>query len=104
MHRSARVIIAMSALLVLVSGLSAVVGLAAPVESPRIEVFLDAGVTPVGTTVIHPGDELVVRGYGFDPNLADPVLRVDGERGAEPQTSTTNTNGTDVMRRIESPM
>ncbi|MEP9416376.1 HtaA domain-containing protein [Gordonia sp. VNQ95] len=35
---------------------------------PQIAVYLADGVTPVGTTVIHPGDSLVVVGTGFDPD------------------------------------
>ncbi|MEE4025952.1 HtaA domain-containing protein [Gordonia sp. PKS22-38] len=41
---------------------------AAPTFRPHIDVFLADGVTPLGDTTVHPGDELVVRGRGFDPN------------------------------------
>lgn len=40
---------------------------AAPTWRPAIEVYLADGVTPVGDTVVHPGDSLVVKGTGFDP-------------------------------------
>lgn len=40
---------------------------AAPVFRPHIDVYLADGVTPVGTTRVHPGDTLVVKGRGFDP-------------------------------------
>ncbi|GAC58562.1 hypothetical protein GOHSU_43_00060 [Gordonia hirsuta DSM 44140 = NBRC 16056] len=46
--------------------------LAAPVQAapftPVIQVFLADGVTPVGQTQMHPGDVVVVKGTGFDPN------------------------------------
>ena len=38
-----------------------------PVFEPAIEVFLVDGVTPVGAGEVREGDELVVRGTGFDP-------------------------------------
>ena len=41
---------------------------AAPVFRPHIDVFAADGVTPIGNTVVHPGDTLVVKGRGFDPN------------------------------------
>lgn len=41
---------------------------AAPTWRSAISVYLADGVTPVGDTVIHPGDTLVVKGTGFDPN------------------------------------
>lgn len=40
---------------------------AAPYK-PAITVFLADGVTPVGQTALHPGDVVVVKGTGFDPN------------------------------------
>ncbi|MFT3898812.1 MAG: HtaA domain-containing protein [Gordonia sp. (in: high G+C Gram-positive bacteria)] len=38
--------------------------------APRaaINVYLADGTTPVGSTELHPGDKLVVKGRGFDPN------------------------------------
>ncbi|MFT3660406.1 MAG: HtaA domain-containing protein [Gordonia sp. (in: high G+C Gram-positive bacteria)] len=46
--------------------------LAAPAEAapftPAIAVYLADGTTPVGTTGLHPGDTVVVKGTGFDPN------------------------------------
>ncbi len=41
---------------------------AAPQYKPSISVFLADGVTPVGDTQLHPGDAVVVKGSGFDPN------------------------------------
>ncbi|MGB3604271.1 MAG: HtaA domain-containing protein [Gordonia sp. (in: high G+C Gram-positive bacteria)] len=59
----------------LVSGLMAVALTAVAVApatakpwKPAITVYLADGVTPVGTTVLHPGDVVVVKGTGFDPN------------------------------------
>lgn len=34
---------------------------------PAVQVFLADGVTPVGSTPVYAGDELVVKGTGFDP-------------------------------------
>ena len=41
---------------------------AAPKFRPAVKVFLADGVTPVGQTQLHPGDVVVVKGTGFDPN------------------------------------
>jgi hypothetical protein len=38
-----------------------------PVFDPDVEVFAADGKTPLGTTVVRPGDEIVVKGTGFDP-------------------------------------
>lgn len=38
---------------------------AAPVFRPHIDVFAADGVTPIGNTVVHPGDTLVVKGRGL---------------------------------------
>ncbi|GED96485.1 HtaA domain-containing protein [Gordonia crocea] len=40
---------------------------AAPAR-PAISVYLADGTTPVGAAQLHPGDKLVVKGRGFDPN------------------------------------
>ncbi|MFJ2299133.1 HtaA domain-containing protein [Oerskovia paurometabola] len=39
----------------------------APVFEPKVEVFAADGKTPLGNTVVRPGDEIVVKGTGFDP-------------------------------------
>ncbi|OCI33244.1 HtaA domain-containing protein [Oerskovia enterophila] len=39
----------------------------APVFEPAIEVFAADGVTPLGDTLVRPGDAIVVKGSGFDP-------------------------------------
>ncbi|MEV8274250.1 HtaA domain-containing protein [Microbacterium sp. NPDC077184] len=39
----------------------------APVFEPEIEVFRADGTTPVGASLVAPGEEVVVRGSGFDP-------------------------------------
>ncbi|MET4225833.1 HtaA domain-containing protein [Oerskovia enterophila] len=39
----------------------------APVFEPAIEVFAADGVTPLGDTLVRPGDAVVVKGSGFDP-------------------------------------
>lgn len=62
-------------IVVLIAGLTAVsliaVG-AAPTPAatwkPAIAVYLADGTTPVGATPLHPGDHVVVKGTGFDPN------------------------------------
>lgn len=40
---------------------------AAAEPAPAIELFAVDGTTPLGDTVVHPGDRIVVRGRGFDP-------------------------------------
>lgn len=68
MSRITRLIaVLVGAVLALALGATATYATAAPTWDPRIEVFLADGVTPVGDTLLHPGDELVVKGYGFDP-------------------------------------
>ncbi|MDG3008660.1 hypothetical protein G4X40_00675 [Rhodococcus sp. D2-41] len=37
-------------------------------SAPSIEVFAADAVTPLGDTSVHPGDQVVVKGRGFDPN------------------------------------
>ncbi len=39
----------------------------APVFEPAVEVFAADGVTPLKSTVVRPGDVVVVKGSGFDP-------------------------------------
>lgn len=39
----------------------------APVFEPEIQVFRADGTTPVGSSLVAPGEEVVVRGSGFDP-------------------------------------
>ena len=41
---------------------------AAPVSKSAIKIYLADGTTPVGQTQLHPGDTVVVKGTGFDPN------------------------------------
>ncbi|WP_298440784.1 HtaA domain-containing protein [Gordonia sp. (in: high G+C Gram-positive bacteria)] len=48
---------------------------AAP-KAPAITVYLADGVTPVGNTLLHPGDTVVVKGTGFDPNANTSGLPV----------------------------
>lgn len=40
--------------------------------APQIELFAADGQTPLGTTTVNPGDEIVVRGSGFDPEANNP--------------------------------
>lgn len=63
-----RVALIVGGLFVLLAGATPVSAAAAPTASARIEVFAADGTTPIGARVVHPGDELVVRGTGFDPN------------------------------------
>ncbi|MFM9376897.1 HtaA domain-containing protein [Gordonia sp. VNK21] len=49
---------------------------AAPAFTPKISVYLADGVTPVGNTQLHPGDVVVVKGRGFDPNANTSGLPV----------------------------
>ncbi|WP_026919728.1 HtaA domain-containing protein [Gordonia shandongensis] len=70
-------------LVVMVAGLTAftltAIG-AAPAQakpaSASISVYLADGVTPAGSTVLHPGDQVVVKGTGFDPNANTSGLPV----------------------------
>lgn len=71
------------------------------VWEPKLQVFLSDGVTPVGDTRVSAGDELVVKGSGFDPQanvggrgvpipntLPQGTYVVFGEFGANWQPST----------------
>lgn len=58
----------LSLALVVAGGVRAPEAGAAPTFRPHIEVYLADGVTPVGSTRVHAGDILVVKGRGFDPN------------------------------------
>ncbi len=49
-------------------GLVALPPTAAAPPRAAIDVYLADGTTPVGATDLHPGDKLVVKGRGFDPN------------------------------------
>ncbi|MCH5641793.1 HtaA domain-containing protein [Gordonia sp. ABSL49_1] len=71
MHRRIGVLCAiLAALAIVVLPAPGIVGQShgAPAFRPQIEVFAADGVTPIGSTVVHPGDTLVVKGSGFDPN------------------------------------
>ncbi|GAB20143.1 hypothetical protein GOEFS_106_00390 [Gordonia effusa NBRC 100432] len=46
----------------------AVVSAAPATQAAHIAVLAADGKTPIGRTQIHPGDELVVRGHGFNPD------------------------------------
>lgn len=54
--------------------------LAAPAQAapfrPAVGVYLADGVTPVGQMQLHPGDTVVVKGSGFDPNANTSGLPV----------------------------
>ena len=43
--------------------------------TPQIELFAADGQTPLGTTTVNPGDEILVRGTGFDPRGEQPRRR-----------------------------
>ncbi|WP_448222319.1 HtaA domain-containing protein [Gordonia iterans] len=66
---------------------------AAPAEAapyqPAIKVYLADGVTPVGTTQLHPGDTVVVKGSGFDPNANTGGLPVPVPPGVPHGTFVT---------------
>ncbi|MFW0793185.1 HtaA domain-containing protein [Gordonia sp. CPCC 205515] len=55
-------------LVLALSGIATTTATAAPATTAQITVFRADGTTPVGQSVIHPGDTLVVKGAGFDPN------------------------------------
>ncbi|WP_353107698.1 HtaA domain-containing protein [Gordonia sp. (in: high G+C Gram-positive bacteria)] len=61
---------------------------AAPTR-PAISVFLADGVTPVGDTELHPGDQVVVRGVGFDPRANTSGLPVPVPPGVPHGTFVT---------------
>lgn len=61
---------------------------AAP-HNPAITVFLADGVTPVGQTQLHPGDVVVVKGTGFDPNANTDGLPVPVPPGVPHGTFVT---------------
>ena len=61
---------------------------AAPMR-PAIAVYLADGVTPVGDAVLHPGDEVVVKGSGFDPNANTDGLPVPVPPGVPHGTFVT---------------
>ncbi|MFT4086426.1 MAG: HtaA domain-containing protein [Gordonia sp. (in: high G+C Gram-positive bacteria)] len=48
----------------------------AAAASSQIKVYLADGVTPVGDATLHPGDQVVVKGTGFDPNANTSGLPV----------------------------
>ncbi|QRY62078.1 HtaA domain-containing protein [Gordonia sp. PDNC005] len=62
---------------------------AAVPTGPTISVFLSDGVTPVGDTVLHPGDEVVVKGVGFDPRANTSGLPVPVPPGVPHGTFVT---------------
>jgi len=49
-------------------GVPATAGAAPATADARVAVFVADGVTPLGAQIVHPGDQLVVRGHGFDPD------------------------------------
>ncbi|MFT3716301.1 MAG: HtaA domain-containing protein [Gordonia sp. (in: high G+C Gram-positive bacteria)] len=49
---------------------------AAPSWKPSLAVYLADGVTPAGQTPLHPGDVVVVKGTGYDPNANTSGLPV----------------------------
>lgn len=86
----------MRLIVVLVAGLTALsltaVGVApaaAKTWKPAIAVYLADGVTPVGSTQLHPGDAVVVKGTGFDPNANTSGLPVPVPPGAPHGTFVT---------------
>ncbi|WP_018180325.1 HtaA domain-containing protein [Jongsikchunia kroppenstedtii] len=54
--------------LALAVGVPATAAAAPAAAGARIAVFAADGVTPLGAQTVRPGDQLVIRGYGFDPN------------------------------------
>ncbi|MFT4201835.1 HtaA domain-containing protein [Gordonia sp. (in: high G+C Gram-positive bacteria)] len=66
----------MRRILGILTATTAIAAVLAPATAPSataapgraaVDVFLADGATPVGSTVLHPGDKLVVKGRGFDP-------------------------------------
>ena len=62
---------------------------AAADTAPAIEVFAADGTTPLGDTVLHPGDRIVVRGHGFDPDANTSGLPVPVPPGVPHGTFVT---------------
>lgn len=57
--------------------------------TPSIEVFLADGTTPAGDTQLHPGDQVVVKGVGFDPESNTSGLPVPVPPGVPHGTFVT---------------
>ncbi|QKT05978.1 HtaA domain-containing protein [Gordonia sp. X0973] len=67
MRRLLGILAAATAMTAAFAPATAPTAVAAP-GGPAVNVYLADGRTPVGATVTHPGDKLVVKGRGFDPN------------------------------------
>ncbi|NLG45482.1 HtaA domain-containing protein [Gordonia sp. (in: high G+C Gram-positive bacteria)] len=90
MNKLSRLIVALVAGLMAVALTAVAVAPATATPSkPAIEVFLADGVTPVGTTQLHPGDQVVVKGSGFDPNANTSGLPVPVPPGVPHGTFVT---------------
>ncbi|NMO05105.1 hypothetical protein HH308_28180 [Gordonia sp. TBRC 11910] len=63
-----RVALIVGGLLVVLGYVPPVSAAATPTATARIAVFAADGATPIGSAVLHPGDEVVVKGRGFDPD------------------------------------
>ena len=90
MNKLSRLIVALVAGLMAVALTAVAVAPATATPSkPAIEVFLADGVTPVRTTQLHPGDQVVVKGSGFDPNANTDGLPVPVPPGVPHGTFVT---------------
>lgn len=90
MNKLSRLLVALVAGLMAVAVTAVAVAPATAVPwNPAIEVFLADGVTPVGTTQLHPGDEVVVKGTGFDPKANTSGLPVPVPPGVPHGTFVT---------------
>ncbi|NNG98249.1 HtaA domain-containing protein [Gordonia araii] len=67
MRRLIGIFVATTAAAAVIAPATAPTAVAAPSRA-SISVYLADGKTPVGSTLLHPGDKLVVKGRGFDPN------------------------------------
>lgn len=82
------------AVLIMATAAAVAATLAAPAARaegfhPAIAVYLADGVTPAGNTQLHPGDVVVVKGTGFDPNANTSGLPVPVPPGVPHGTFVT---------------
>ncbi|GAA4642483.1 HtaA domain-containing protein [Gordonia humi] len=82
-------ILLLATVVALVGGAVATGPAAADRFRPAISVYLADGVTPAGGVELHPGDQIVVKGTGFDPNANTSGLPVPVPPGVPHGTFVT---------------